>query len=292
MAWPTDRRPSDALTGEFVPQMWSAKVLDHVKSNLVCVNAVNTTWKSELKIGDKVWIPLLAAMTGAAVDVTTTGVLTNMNTTVGGTDVFITVDTWWEVPWQLDDSVKLQTQVGDLAEKAAANCAYALEKKIDTDVNALFSTLTSSTVYGTDGQTFTDDIMIALMELLDEADVPRTDRSLIVDPSTVADIYKIDKFMTYDYSRKTFSTDGYVGTLPAYNVPVFVTNNLTAVGSGTGSYGALIHRDAIGLVIQDGPTVEKWREPKRHSDIINVSAVFGSDVLRTTFGKSFYTRLA
>lgn len=288
MAWPSDRRPSDALTGEFVPQIWSARVFDHVKSHLVAAMTVNTSWQAELTLGDKVWIPVMAELSGGAVDPTATSVLTNMNTSAGTTATSITIDTWWEVPVQIDDSVKQQTQVGNLLDIMALNAAYALEKKIDTDVNTLYSTLASSSVQGSDGQTFSDDILIALQETLDELDIPRTDRSLIGDPSTVADIYKIDKFMNYDYSRQTFSTDGFVGMIPAYNIPFFVTNNL--VDAGTGNYGVLLHRDALGLVVQGGLTVEKWRESKRHADIVNISAMFGSDELRDTFGKAFYTR--
>ena len=249
---------------------------------------VGSCIRTELTIGDKAWIPVMAELSGGAVDVTATSVLTNMNTSAATTATSITIDTWWEVPVQIDDSVKQQTQVGNLLEIMALNAAYALEKKIDTDVNTLYSTLASSSVQGSDGQTFTDDILIALMEGLDELDIPRTDRSLIGDPSTVADIYKIDKFMSYDYSRATFTTDGFVGTIPAYNIPFFVTNNL--VDAGTGNYGVLLHRDAIGLVVQGGVTAERWREHKRHSDIVNVSAMFGSDELRDTFGKAFYTR--
>ena len=290
MAWPSDRRPSDALTGEYVPQIWSARVFDHVRSHLVAAMTVNQSFRAELTMGDKVWIPVAAELSGGAVDPTATSVLTNMNTSFGTTALSITIDTWWEVPFQIDDSVKQQTQVGNLLEMGALNASYALEKKLDTDVNTLYSTLSSSSVQGSDGQTFTDDLLIALMEGLDEANVPRVNRSLIGDPSTVADIYKIDKFMTYDYSRETFTTDGFVGRIPAYNLPFFVTNNL--VSAGTGNYGVLLHPDAIGLVIQGGFVTEKWRESKRHSDIVNISTMFGSDELRDTFGKAFYTRKA
>ncbi len=290
MAWPTDRRPSDALTGEMVPQVWSARVFDHVKSHLVAAMTVNQSFAAELTLGDKVFIAVAAELSGGAVDVTATSVLTNVNTSANTTPVSITIDTWWEVPVQIDDSVKQQTHVGNYLDRMALDASYGLEKKIDTDVNTLYSTLSSSSVQGSDAQTFTDDLLIALMEGLDEANVPRTNRSLIGDPSTVADIYKIDKFMTYDYSRQTFTTDGFVGMIPAYNLPFFVTNNL--VSAGTGSYGVLLHRDALGLVIQGGFTVEKWRESKRHSDMVNISAMFGSDELRDTFGKAFYTRKA
>ncbi len=288
MTWPTTRQPTDALTGEFVPEVWSARVINHVRSNLVCVNVVNTTWKTELAKGDILTIPVMAGLTAAVVNpaYNTTGVNTNMNQTVSTTATTLTIDKWYEVPVSIDDSSKIQSNVSDLLNIIADNAAYALEKVIDTDVNSIFSDLGSG-VYGSDGQTFTDDIMIALMEYLDEGDVPRENRSLVIDPSTIADIYKIDKFVRMDYQKESVIPSGKIGQI--YGVPVYVTNNLTA--TTTGSYGCLLHRDAIGLAIQDGPTVEKWRDGARHSDIINVSALWGADNLRDTFGRPFYTRL-
>ncbi|GAG94254.1 unnamed protein product [marine sediment metagenome] len=188
----------------------------------------------------------------------------------------------------IDDSTALQTNVPGLLEIAASNAAYALEKAIDTTVNTLFASL-PATWAGSDGQTFTDDILIALMEGLDEGDVPRTDRSIVFDPSTVADLYKIDKFMSYDYTKTVFTTDAYIGKINTYNLPGFVSTNLYGA-SNTGNYGALLHRDAIGVVIQSDPKVEKWREPTIHSDIVNISAMYGADIVRSTFGAQFFTR--
>jgi len=286
-----NRRPSAATDDQFIPEVWSSKVIDHVRENLVSVNVVNTSWKTELAMGDKLYIPTMIVITGGDVDVTINTV-TNATTTVTdytGDEATITIDTWWEIPVIIDDSVKAQTQVGNLLETAASNAAFGLAKKIDTDVNTLFSYLggySGTTVYGSDGQTFTDDIMIALMEYLDENDVPRADRSLVFDPSSIADIYKIDKFVRLDYQKVSVVTTGNIGQI--YGVPVYVTNNLLTYGIG--SYGCLLHKDAIGLVIQDGPTVEKWRHHAAHADVVNVSALFGSDVLRATFGRPFYTR--
>jgi len=286
MAWPTDRRPADILTGEGVPELWAAKILDHTRSGLVADKVVNTTWGELLAKGDKLWIPISSELTGAAVDVTTTGVITNVNTDFLGTAVSITVDTWWEVPVQIDDSSKRQTQIPALLEKKAKDAAYAWNKKLDSDVCALFSSLTS-TWAGSDGQTFTDDILLALMEGLDEADIPE-ERAIVGDPSMVADMRKIDKFMTFDYSTNPLRTAGYRGRVDAYDLPVFYTNNLTA--ATTGNYGALIHKDAIGVGVQSPMDVEAWREPKRHSDFINTSGFYGVDVLRATFGAYFYSR--
>ena len=172
-------------------------------------------------------------------------------------------------------------------QKGSKRAGYEIAKAIDTSVNTHFQDLTA-TWAGTDGQTFTDDILIDLMEGLDEAEVPRSGRSLVVDPSVVADTYKIDKFMTYDYSRKPFQTDGFVGTIPAYNIPVFVTNNLSQ--ASTGAYAALLHTEAIGLVIQKTPNVQQYRWEPRHSTVINVDCIWGDDVVRSTFGAEFFTR--
>lgn len=257
-----------------------------MKMKLVCANLVNTSYKADLKLGDKVNIPVMSALTAAAVDVTTTGVITNLNTSIGTTAESITINKWYECPVQIDDSVRLQTMVGDMAEICARNAAYQVAKQVDTEINTLFENLSGDSVYGSDGQTFTDDIMIALMETLDKSDVDRDNRSLIIDPSTIADIYKIDKFVRLDYQKTPVVATGNIGQM--YGVPVYVTNNLE--DATTGSYGALLHRDAIGLVIQEGPTVRRWREETRHSTIINVDTVWGCAEIRDDHGKAFYTR--
>jgi len=236
--------------------------------------------------GDYLYIPIFTELTGAAVDVTSEGVITNMNTDFTTTPTGITIDVWWEVPVQVDDSVTRQTQVPGLLEKAAENAGYTWKKKLDGDTTALFSSLTP-TWAGTDGQTFTDDLLLDIMEGLDEADIPEA-RSLVCDPSTLTDMRKIDKFMSFDYSTNPLRKAGYRGMIDAYGLPVYMTNNLT--DAGTGNYGAVLSKEAIGMIVQSPMDVEKWREPLRHSWIINTSGFYGVDVIRSTFGAFFYTR--
>ena len=104
----------------------------------------------------------------------------------------------------------------------------------------------------------------------------------------IADMRKIDKFMTFDYSTNPLRMAGYRGMIDAYGLPVYMTNNLTA--TTTGNYGALIHKQAIGLAVQSPMDVERWREHKRHSWIINTSGFYGVDVIASTYGAYFYTR--
>jgi len=288
MTWPTDRSPTDILTDEGVPEIWSSKVLEHTRSGLVALQVCNSTWGSELKIGDKLYIPVMKELTTSDVDVTSDAVLTAARREFFVDDVTVTIDTWKEVPVMIDDSSKTQTQLPNLLEQRAKDAAYAYRKMLDAAVTASFSSLTA-TWAGTDGQTFTDDLLIDIMEGLDEADIPE-DRSLVGDPSVIADMRKIDKFMSFDYSTNPLRAAGYRGRIDAYNLPVFYTNNLTALS--VGNYCAVLHRDAIGLGLQQPMDVEAWREGRRHSDVINTSGFFGVDVLRSTFGAYFYSRSA
>jgi len=127
-------------------------------------------------------------------------------------------------------------------------------------------------------------MLIDLMEGLAEADVPRTGRSLVVDPSCLADMWKIDKFVHRDYNR---TLTGEMGKTP-YGDSIFITNNLSQ--ASTGAYGAYLHKEAIGLVLQQSPKIDNFRWDLRHSDVVNIHSIWGSDVLRVTFGAEFFTR--
>jgi hypothetical protein len=174
----------------------------------------------------------------------------------------------------------------DYFGKCAKSQAYVVAKQVDTDLGALFSALSSSSVYGSDGQTFTDDIILEVMETLDESDVPTESRVIIGDPSTRVDIFKIDKFIRVDYVRNPVVPSGKIGDI--YGMEVKITNNLTA--ASTGNYGVMMHRDAIGLVIQQSPMSQVVVEPLKHRTVIQTKVIYGVGELRDTFGKSFYTR--
>ena len=283
--WPTGRIPDDISTGYGIPELYSARAIDAVTANLVCVGAVNTTWKAELKLGSKVWIPVLDSATTHTVDPSGEwgGSRAHVNTDFFATAASITADQWKECPFQLSDGDNLQTQVKDLLERMAKRAGYEIAEDIDTEVNTQFQSLTD-TWAGSDGQTFSDDILLDLMEGLDEADVPRENRSLVGDPSLRADCFKIDKFVHRDYNM---TLTGELGKTP-YGDKILITNNLSQ--ASTGAYGAYLHEDAIGCVIQMPIQVKHYRDEPHASDMVVARAIFGADVIRATFGAEFYTR--
>tara|TARA_Y100000310_G_C20701833_1_gene830677 strand:+ start:2862 stop:3719 length:858 start_codon:yes stop_codon:yes gene_type:complete len=283
MAYNTGSDPTlaELITAKFIPEMYSQDVLMHTMSNLVTVNAFNHRYQKDLRKGSKVNIPVFTE--GSVTEVTP-----GTEPTAGdlaGTAVSITVDNWFEHTVEISDLMSVE-QEADYLAGAAKSSAYSLQKKIDTSVGVLFSTLAASSVQGADGQTFTDDIFRSLVETLDENDVPDEERSLIGDPSMKSDLLQIDKFVRVDYVRTPSVPTGTFGSL--YNSNVLITNNLTA--ATTGNYGVYSHRDAIGIAMQMNPRSQVWNLGYKFITKIITDAAWGADEIRDTFGKSFYTR--
>ena len=269
----------------WIPENFSKNVIMHTMSNLVIADSVNTDYARDAKMGYNVNIPVMTEPSAGAVTAGTE--LTAQDATTTGKT--ITIDQWYGVRVEESEQQMIQDHVKYL-DKAAQSCAYAIAKQIDSALGALFPNLGgySSSAYGTDGQTLTDDIILALMTKLDEADVPEDDRSLICDPSSKADLLKIDKFVRNDYIRGEPISTGQFGSI--YNMKVRITNNLTA--ATTGNYGCMLHKDALGCIIQGSPYSQRVEMPWEHQIIYQVKVLYGVGELRDDFGVPFYTRHA
>ncbi len=271
---------AESITAKYVPEIFSKNVIMHTKSNLVIASRVNTDYRKELRVGYKAHIPLMSEVTDA--DVVPGTAPTPIN--ILGSPTSIEVTEWKVAAVEEHDMQEIEDAVGYL-DKAAQSCAYRIAKRVDTALGALFAALGSS-VYGSDGQTLTDDIILALMEYLDEGDVPEDDRCIILDPSSKVDLLKIDKFVRNDYVREPVVPTGKFGQI--YNMSVFITNNLAE--ASTGHYGVMMHRDALGLVIQENPRSQRIHIPQEFRTLYTVDVIYGVGSLRDTFGRPFYTR--
>ena len=277
----SDPTLAELITAAFVPAKFSREVLEHTKSDLVVADAFTHRFESDLQFGYTVSIPTTTEIT--TVEVTPGTEPTSKDAT--GSPATITVDQWHVAPVEISPLAKKE-QLADYLTVGAKSAAYAIDKKIDTTVGALFSLLSSSSVQGADGQTFTDEIFRALVETLDENDVPDVGRFLIGDPSMKSDLQGIDKFVRRDYINGSPTTNGKFGTI--YNCDIRITNNLTA--ASTGNYGVLSHPDAIGVVMQMRPNSKFHDLSWKFILKIMVDSAWGRAEIRDNFGKSFYTR--
>ncbi|KKN50784.1 hypothetical protein LCGC14_0629540 [marine sediment metagenome] len=281
------RIPSGLDDKKFIPKLYSRNVLIALKNKLVVVPVVNHSYEPELVMGDTLYIPATNTVAATEVTIGTEGTQKNpFNTSA----VTLTIDKYFEAPITVDYMSRRQSQV-NLVSKSEDESAYAISKKIDSTLCDLFSALNGGTVRGGDGAAWTDNVLIAAVEELDEEDVPEVNRVWVSDPSVKADILKIDKFTRNDY----FASDAVVTGMfrkDIYGAPLLVTNNLTAVTSGTGSYGVYMHRDALAIAIQQNLDVDRVEQPLKHQIVINTTALWGVVELRDISGVPIYTRLA
>lgn len=278
------RTPSAADTAGFVPEVWSNLVLDAVHNQLVCWNAIDGRWTVGQKKGDTVNIGVLNTVTATEVVVGTKASSLDIAT---GPKKQLVMNQWYEAPVDIDTMTIAQSQI-DWQSQAQKEGAYAIAKNMDTYVATLFSALAGGNVAGSDGNTVDDELLLSLKQYLDEADVPMdNDRYLIIDPSALVDLLKIDKFIQAQYVTTGAVANGKIGTTPLYGCNVLVTNNLTA--ATTGAYGVMMHRRAIAGAAQIMDTYV-LPYPDLHQVRYSTDVLFGAVEVRDTFGKSFYTR--
>jgi len=259
-----------------------------MQNQLVCWDAFDCDrWLKDLKKGDTLYIPAIAHVTAVEVVVGTRNATLDPSTT----GVTMTIDQWYQAPIDIDEMTARQTHT-DLPARVQTECAYAIAKRMDTTLATRFSSLGgySTSAYGTDGQTLSDDILLYLKQTLDEADVPMDGkRVLVLDPSALVDMLKIDKLVSADYqNQKGAIANGVIGN-SVYGCQVRVTNNLTA--ASTGSYGVMAHKNALAGCVQLNP-VKKFEEPWYHSVRYEADALYGTCEERNAFGIPFFTRHA
>jgi len=277
----TDPTLAELISRYWVPQVYSQEALVATKSHLVCANAFTHRFKKQLKRGHTVYIPVTANVSTTEVTPGTEPTAADASTT----GVTIAIDKWREATANISPLMEVE-ELADYLQAATVEIAYALDKHVDTTVGALFSTLNGSSVQGSDGQTFTDEIFRTLIQDMDENDVPDEGRFIIGDPSTKNDMLGIDKFVRQDYINGSPTSNGRFGQL--YNATVYITNNLTA--ASTGNYGVYAHPDAIGVVIQMGPNMKYHDLSWKFKHQITGDIAYGAAELRDGFGEAFYTR--
>ncbi len=281
------RVPSGADTAGFIPEIWSNKVIDAAKNVLVAWDAFDTTeWQTELKKGDTLNLGITNHVTATEVVVGTKAASQNIAT---GTLKQLVINLWYEAPVDVDYMTLRQSQI-DWASQAQGESAYAIAKRMDTSLCALFQYLNGDVVKGSDGEAIDDDLLLEVKELLDEADVPMDDlRSCIVDPSGLVDILKVDKFIAAQYVNIGAVSNGKIGRTPIYGCLVRVTNNLSA--ASTGAYAVMAHKRALAGASQMEPSWTKEYEDL-HLRRYASEALWGVKEVRDDFGIPFYTRKA
>jgi hypothetical protein len=238
VAAPFNTNPS--YSGTFIPQLWSSKLNAKFYKATIFGEIANTNWEGEIKaMGDKIVINNIPSLT--------------INSYSAGTALTYEVPTPNTINMNIDKGRYFAFQVNDvLAYQAQPKLMdvftndASMQMKIAIDSNVIYNTFSgaaaanwgatagvSSTSYnlgttGTPLQLTTGNVLATLTALggvLDEQNIPDTDRWLVIDPATR------QLLMSSNLAQAQFMGDassivrnGRIGTIDRFTV--YVSNNL------------------------------------------------------------------
>lgn len=234
-------------SGNFIPTVWSAKLNAKFYAASVYGEIANTNWQGEISgMGDKIVI-------------NTAPTISVSNYTVGGGVSYqvptpdvqeLIIDKGKYFAFQINDVLEYQAKP-DLMDMFAADAAEQMRIAIDS--NVIYNTFTQGAAankgatagaksgaynMGTDASPVTLTAanvvqkVLELASILDEQNVPETERWLVIDPATRALLFQSELAKAYSTGDSTSPVrNGKIGTIDRFTV--YVSNQLPKGAAGT-----------------------------------------------------------
>lgn len=308
----------------FIPEIWR----DEIKRERDTTFAMKPTvrvFEMQGKPGDLIHIPEISRL--AINDKLPSTPVTLQSRTE--TEFTIIIDRYKEVSFMLEDIIRIQSQY-NLRKEYTREAGYALSRDMDNHLLSLRGTIqgnANQVIYNTSDGTASGTYLainrasiLAAMQLLNEADVPQSNRCMLVSPGQYVDLLTIPEFISADFVGNKPTVSGQIGTLYG-TIPVIQSSNVTVnsltgyvngaggtaqptpgvVGSpyvptqggftslpyngdGTATQdvvtATLCQKDWAIHVVQQSPRVEASREIMFQSDAVVSTNIYGSKVFR------------
>ena len=290
---------------DFIPELWSDEVIAGYKKNLVVGNLVSKIAHKGKK-GDTIHIPQPTRGSATAKS--------------ANTAVAIQSDTHSKVDLSIDKHYEYSVLIEDITEVQALNslrrfytddAGYALATQVDTDLFTLTEGLQGGTVTGSGADAWekayigsgttnytgnssnaadiTDAGIRAMILVLDNANVPMDNRSLIIPPVCANDLLGINRFTEQQYigSGDAIKT-GKIGMI--YGIDVYISTNCpttTTANTATDRVGVMIHKDALALVEQMSVRSQTQYKQEYLGDLFTADTIYGVGELRNDAGLAF-----
>lgn len=302
-------------SGNFIPTVWSAKLNAKFYAASVYGDIANTNWQGDISgMGDKIVINQAPTIT---VSNYTAG--TNLSYAVPAPDTIeMVIDKGKYFAFQINDVLDYQSKP-NLMDMFATDAAEQMRIAIDSNVvyntfsggaaankGATAGNKSASYNMGTDAApvalTAANVVqkVLELASILDEQNVPESDRYLVIDPATRALLFQSDLAKAYSTGDATSPVrNGKIGTIDRFTV--YVTNQLPKAAAGTAtpwtsgdgtetsvtSTGTVLKRKAIIAGHKSAITfasqitkMEELRNPNDFGDYIRSLNVYGFKVVK------------
>lgn len=251
----------------FIPTLWSARLLANLDNAHVFANIVNRDYEGEIKqAGDTVKINQIGEITIGDYDGTDIAGAEELTST----QKELKIDQQKYFNFQVDDVDRAQANVA-LMDAGMGRASHGLAEVADKAIAELFAE--AGTQIGTDEApetlTATDvyDTMVDIGVALDEKAVPREGRYVVVPAFVHGLLLKSDAFVS---ANNEVAVNGLVGRVAGLDV--YVSNNVAKVGENfkvmAGSPMAITYAEQI-------LEVEAYRPEARFSDAVKGLHVYG-----------------
>lgn len=283
-----DRTTADV----FIPEIWSGMALVERENSLVFGRLFDRRLESELKVGDTIHVPSISnlgsAQTKSANTAITYVTVTETNTQAGddGFDgVTVTVTTHDYIAIAIESIAKLQTD-RDLMAAYAGKMGYALSLAFDDTLAGYVDNF--SQVVGTLTVDLETDNIFRAIQYLDDADVPQSDRNMVVSPAQAIHFLNLDVFVHNDYSQLHGATEGKAGLENSYvrsflDIPIYKSVNVEG-SNAAGHDNGLFHRESVVAIMQMNPTPHHMYDIDYFADKVAIEQVHGSSEARDDHG--------
>jgi hypothetical protein len=259
----------------FIPTIWSARLNESFKKNLVYGNIVNTNYEGDIKgQGSTVKINTIGAVTIGTYDkVAGIGNPQELNSA----QKTLTIDQAKFYNFTVDDVDAAQANV-DLLSGGIVEASYGLANVVDQYIAGFYTEVNAGNTIGDDTTPIVPtsatayDYLVDLGVILDENDVPEGDRFVVVPAFFYGLLIKDPRYTKDANVMRT----GFVGSID--NMSVYKSNN---VPNTTGVKYKIIagHKSAISFAGQVD-SVEAYRPEKQFSDAIKGLQVFGAKCIK------------
>lgn len=290
----------------FIPEIWSDEVRAQYEKSLVLANLVKKMGMTGKK-GDTINIPAPVRGTATA-KAAGTAVSIQSDTE---SNVAVLIDKHFEYSRLIEDITEVQA-LTSLRQFYTSDAGYALARQVDSDLHGLAVNLgdaagdytntnsyyvdasTGLTQYAADTVTasdvFTDAGFRALIQKMDDADVPFDNRAFVIPPSLRNAIMGIDRYVSSDFVSGQPVQNGKIGNL--YGIDVYVSTNCAtseAAADNTANTNdlkaaLLIHKDTFVLAEQMGVRSQTQYKQEFLANLYTADQLYGVKVLRPESG--------
>lgn len=263
----------------FIPQLWSARLLAHLDNAHVYANLVNRDYEGEIsRYGDTVKINQIGNITVG--DYTKNTDITAPQT-LDGTQTTLVIDQAKFFNFQIDDVDDAQTNP-KLMNEAMMRSAYAIAETTDKFIAGLYTDIPTANQIGNDttpidiDKTNLYDTLVDMGVKLTEANVPKQGRFVVIAPWMTGILQKSDLFVHATQQGDNVIANGLIGRAAGFDI--YESNN---VPNSTGTKYKVMAGTRIGISYAEQVIeTEAYRMEKRFADAVKGLHVYGAKMVQ------------